>query len=201
MDAAWFAPHFEFRFPLLGEMAVRSVRMTIRGALEPWHVMGEEGAAGGTVRYVDSSLERVEVKVNGLNDNRHVVTVNGRAIPLNPTGLVGEFVAGVRYRAWQPASALHPTIGVHAPLSFDLRRHLDGALARRLPVLRGPPWRAQLRHLPGECLRSRKPAPGALLPDGPYARTHGGIGATAESRVSVYARSSSYVNGARSLRN
>ena len=120
MDAAWFAPHFEFRFPLLGEMAVRSVRMTIRGALEPWHVMGEEGAAGGTVRYVDSSLERVEVKVNGLNDNRHVVAVNGRAIPLNPTGLVGEFVAGVRYRAWQPASALHPTIGVHAPLSFDL---------------------------------------------------------------------------------
>ena len=120
MDAAWFAPHFEFRFPLLGEVTARGVRLSIRGALEPWHVMGEEGAAGGTVRYVDSSLERVEVKVNGLNDNRHVVTVNGHAIPMNPTGRSGEFVAGVRYRAWQAAAALHPTIGVHAPLSFDL---------------------------------------------------------------------------------
>ena len=33
---------------------------------------------------------------------------------------MGEYVAGVRYRAWQPPSALHPTIGVHAPLTFDL---------------------------------------------------------------------------------
>jgi uncharacterized protein (DUF2126 family) len=82
--------------------------------------MGEDGTAGGTVRYVDSSLERVEVKVRGLNDSRHVVTVNGHAVPLNPTGRGGEFVAGVRYRAWQPASALHPTIGVHAPLTFDV---------------------------------------------------------------------------------
>jgi len=120
MEPAWFAPHFEFRFPLYGETTVRDVRLMLRGALEPWHVMGEEGAAGGAVRYVDSSLERVEIKVTGLNDNRHVVTVNGRAIPMNPTGQAGEFVAGVRYRAWQPASALHPTIGVHAPLTFDL---------------------------------------------------------------------------------
>jgi uncharacterized protein (DUF2126 family) len=82
--------------------------------------MGEEGAPGGTVRYVDSSLERIEVKATGLNDNRYVVTVNGQALPLQPTGRVGEYVAGVRYRAWQPASALHPTIGVHAPLTFDL---------------------------------------------------------------------------------
>jgi uncharacterized protein (DUF2126 family)/transglutaminase-like putative cysteine protease len=120
MEPQWFAPHFEFRFPLYGEVTAHGVRLTIRGALEPWHVMGEEGAAGGTVRYVDSSLERVEVKVSGLNDNRHLVAVNGRAIPMNPTGGAGEFVAGVRYRAWQPASALHPTIGVHAPLTFDL---------------------------------------------------------------------------------
>jgi uncharacterized protein (DUF2126 family)/transglutaminase-like putative cysteine protease len=120
MDPAWFAPHFEFRFPLYGEVAAGSVSLTIRGALEPWHVMGEEATAGGTVRYVDSSLERVEVKVRGLNDDRHVVTVNGHAVPLNPTGRAGEFVAGVRYRAWQPASALHPTIGVHAPLTIDL---------------------------------------------------------------------------------
>jgi uncharacterized protein (DUF2126 family)/transglutaminase-like putative cysteine protease len=119
-DAAWFAPHFEFRFPLIGEVATMGVGLTLRNALEPWHVMGEEGAIGGTVRYVDSSLERVELKVTGLNDNRHVITVNGHAVPLQPTGRVGEFVCGVRYRAWQPPSALHPTIGVHAPLTFDI---------------------------------------------------------------------------------
>ncbi|MBU6259855.1 MAG: transglutaminase family protein [Burkholderiales bacterium] len=119
-ESAWFAPHFAFRFPLIGELATLGVELTLRSALEPWHVMGEEGSAGGTVRYVDSSLERVEVKVTGLNGNRHVVTVNGRALPLQPTGRVGEFVCGVRYRAWQPPSALHPTIAVHAPLTFDL---------------------------------------------------------------------------------
>ncbi|AJY04184.1 transglutaminase family protein [Burkholderia sp. SIMBA_043] len=119
-DAAWFAPHFEFRFPLFGQIAVNGMQLSLRGALEPWHVMGEEGAAGGTVRYVDSSLERLEVRVTGLNDNRHVVTVNGRALPLQPTGTAGEYVAGVRYKAWAPPSALHPTIGVHAPLTFDI---------------------------------------------------------------------------------
>jgi uncharacterized protein (DUF2126 family) len=119
-DAAWFAPHFEFRFPLIGEVSTMGIGLALRTALEPWHVMGEEGAPGGTARYVDSSLERLELKVTGLNDNRHVVTVNGQAAPLQPTGRVGEFVCGVRYRAWQPPSALHPTIGVHAPLTFDI---------------------------------------------------------------------------------
>ncbi len=119
-DNAWFAPHFAFRFPLVGEVASMGIGLTLRTALEPWHVMGEEGAAGTTVRYVDSSLERLELKVTGLNDNRHLVTANGRALPLQPTGRVGEFVCGVRYRAWQPPSALHPTIGVHAPLTFDI---------------------------------------------------------------------------------
>ena len=123
-DAAWFAPHVEFRFPLVGEVAVAGVQLTLRSALEPWHVMGEEGAIGGTVRYVDSSLERLEVRASGLNGNRHVVTVNGVALPLQPLGLPGQqaatHVAGLRYRAWQPASALHPTIAPHAPLVFDL---------------------------------------------------------------------------------
>ena len=116
----WFAPHFEFRFPLYGEISARGVTVALRGALEPWHVMGEELAAAGTVRYVDSSLERLEVLVSGLNDNRHVVAVNGRALPLQATGRAGEYVAGVRYRAWRPASALHPTIEVHVPLTFDV---------------------------------------------------------------------------------
>jgi uncharacterized protein (DUF2126 family) len=120
LDAAWFAPHFEFRFPKIGEVCARGVQMTLRNALEPWHVMGEEGSAGGTVRYVDSSLERIEIKVTGLIDPRHRVTVNGQTVPLQPTGRVGEFVAGVRYRAWLPPSALHPTIGIDAPLTVDL---------------------------------------------------------------------------------
>ena len=120
LDAAWFAPHFEFRFPLVGQVQSHGIELTLRNALEPWHVMGEEGAAGGTVRYVDASLERIEVLVTGLNESRHAVTVNGRALPLQPTGTAGEFVAGVRYRAWDPVSALHPSIGVHAPLTFDI---------------------------------------------------------------------------------
>jgi uncharacterized protein (DUF2126 family) len=119
-ESAWFAPHFEFRFPKIGEYSSRGIHMTLRNALEPWHVMGEEGSAGGTVRYVDSSLERVEVKVTGLIDPRHRITVNGVTVPLQPTGRVGEYVAGVRFRAWQPSSALHPTIGVHAPLTVDI---------------------------------------------------------------------------------
>ena len=120
LEDEWFAPHFEFRFPKFGDFSVRGMTLELRQALEPWHVMGEEGSSGGAVRYVDSSLERLQVKVSGLAPGRYAVTCNGRAVPLRPTGTVGEFVAAVRYRAWQPPSALHPNIGVHAPLTFDL---------------------------------------------------------------------------------
>jgi uncharacterized protein (DUF2126 family) len=120
MQSAWFAPHHEFRFPRLGDFAANNVHVELRMALEPWNVLGEEGAVGGTARYVDSSVERLQVKVTGLIDDRHIVTCNGRPVPLQPTGNVGEFAAGVRYRAWLPASSLHPTIGIHAPLTFDL---------------------------------------------------------------------------------
>ncbi|MDP9130222.1 MAG: transglutaminase family protein [Candidatus Binatota bacterium] len=119
-DAGWFAPHFEFRFPKYGDYAVRGIELELRAALEPWHVLGEEGAPGGTARYVDSSLERVQVKVTGLPPDRYAITCNQVPLPLQSTGTVGEFVAGVRYRAWQPPSALHPTIGVHTPLTFDI---------------------------------------------------------------------------------
>jgi uncharacterized protein (DUF2126 family)/transglutaminase-like putative cysteine protease len=119
-DADWFAPHLEFRFPLVGQVQAMGVELSLRNALEPWHVMGEEGSAGGTVRYVDSSVERIEVRVTGLNESRHVITVNGKVLPLQPTGTVGEFVAGVRYKAWNPPSALHPSIDAHAPLTFDI---------------------------------------------------------------------------------
>jgi len=116
----WFAPHVEFRFPVYGTVAQRGVSLEIRQALEPWHVLGEEGAAGGTTRYVDSSLERLQVKVRGMIDSRHQVACNGHSVPLHPTGTEGEYVAGIRFRAWQPPQCLHPTIGVHAPLTFDL---------------------------------------------------------------------------------
>jgi uncharacterized protein (DUF2126 family)/transglutaminase-like putative cysteine protease len=120
IKAEWFAPHFEFRFPKYGDFAVKGIEFELRHALEPWHVMGEEGGAGTTVRYVDSSVERVQVKIRGMAPDRYVLTCNGVAVPLQNTGSNGEFVAGVRYRAWQPESCLHPTIGVHAPLVFDL---------------------------------------------------------------------------------
>ena len=109
----WFDPHFEFRFPLYGTIEQRGIQLEFRQAIEPWHVTGEEASAGGTSRYVDSSLERLQVLANGMVDPRHVVTCNGKRVPLHPTGTNGEFVAGVRYRAWQPPNCLHPTIGTH----------------------------------------------------------------------------------------
>jgi uncharacterized protein (DUF2126 family) len=119
-DFRWFAPFIEFRFPRYGTVVYDNIQLELRQALEPWNVLGEEVAAGATARYVDSSVERLQVRVSGLNAPRHLVACNGRALPLHPTGVPGESVAGVRYRAWHPPSALHPTIGVHTPLVFDI---------------------------------------------------------------------------------
>ncbi len=119
-DPAWFEPHFEFRFPEIGNISRQSVNLEVRQAIEPWNVLGEEQSSGGTARYVDSSVERVQVKVNGMTDPRHILTCNGRQVPLHPTGQEGEYVAGVRYRAWSPYSAMHPTVPTHGPLTFDL---------------------------------------------------------------------------------
>jgi len=120
IELDWFLPHAEFRCPVLGKIATHDLEIELRQALEPWHVLGEEGVIGGTARYVDSSLERVQVSVRGLTGDRFVITCNGRAVPLTPTGTYGEAVAGVRYRAWWPPSALHPTIAPHVPLTFDV---------------------------------------------------------------------------------
>ncbi|MEQ8733995.1 MAG: transglutaminase family protein [Rhodospirillaceae bacterium] len=119
-DLAWFEAHFEFRFPRYGSIQHEGIELEVRQALEPWHVMGEEGAVGGTVRYVDSSVERLQVKLNGATDSRYVVGCNGKRVPLAPTGKNGESVGGIRFRAWHPSSSLHPTIGVDAPLTIDL---------------------------------------------------------------------------------
>jgi uncharacterized protein (DUF2126 family) len=119
-DPQWFVPHLEYRFPKLGEFVQRGVEVELRAALEPWHVLGEEPAGGATVRNVDSSLERLQVRVRGREGERYAVLCNGRRVPLHATGIPGEFVGGVRYRAWQPPSCLHPNISPHAPLLFDL---------------------------------------------------------------------------------
>jgi uncharacterized protein (DUF2126 family) len=126
LDPTWFAPHLEFRFPQIGSVAVRETELEIRHALEPWHVLGEEQAAGATARYVDSSTERVQARVSGWNDERYVLACNGVAVPLAPTERAGEFVAGVRFKAWQPYSALHPTIPAQTPLVFDIYDRWSG---------------------------------------------------------------------------
>jgi uncharacterized protein (DUF2126 family)/transglutaminase-like putative cysteine protease len=120
-DETWFATHFDFRFPKAGSVAVDGVELELRHGLEPWNVLAEESTSGRTVRTVDSSLERMQVKLSGFTaDSRYAVACNGRKVPLQPTGTAGEMVAGVRYRARRLSESLHPTIPVHAPLVFDL---------------------------------------------------------------------------------
>ncbi len=116
----WLAPFEEFRFPHYGRVQIDDIEMELRWAIEPWHVLGEEVGQQGTTRYVDSSVERLQVRLSGVTDERYVLTCNQRRVPLRFTGRKGEYVAGVRYRAWHPPSALHPTIGVNVPLVFDL---------------------------------------------------------------------------------
>ncbi|MGE3916718.1 MAG: transglutaminase family protein, partial [Hyphomicrobiaceae bacterium] len=120
VESEWFLPHLEFRFPRYGLIEAGGLEVEVRQALEPWHVLGEEGVIGGTARYVDSSLERAQVLVRNGTDSRYVVTCNGHALPLAGTGVRGEQVAGIRHRAWAPPSALHPTIRPHVPLTIDV---------------------------------------------------------------------------------
>ena len=119
-DFSWLMPFVEFRFPRIGVTTISGVELELRNAIEPWQVLGEEATTGGTARYVDSSTERIQVSVKGIVAERHLLTCNRRPVPLTATGTPGDFVAGVRYKAWKPWSALHPTLEVDSPLSFDL---------------------------------------------------------------------------------
>jgi len=120
LDAEWFATHLAFRFPLIGEVPVRDIHLELRHALEPWHVLAEDAAAGATVRYVDSSAERVQARVANWVEDRYLLAVNGTAVPLRATERAGEYVAGIRFKAWNPPSSLHPTIRPQTPLILDV---------------------------------------------------------------------------------
>lgn len=120
LQESWFTTHFEFRFSIIGRVEIDDVTIELRKGIEPWLVLGEEAGGGGTARYVDSSIERMQMLVTGLDLERYAIAVNGIELPLTKTEVDNTYVAGVRYRAWQPPSCLHPTIPVHAPLVFDL---------------------------------------------------------------------------------
>ncbi|HWH47981.1 MAG TPA: transglutaminase family protein [Burkholderiales bacterium] len=175
----WFAPFFEFRFPRYGTLDCEGMQLELRQALEPWHVLGEEAATGGTSRYVDSSVERMQVKVSNLVAERYVVTCNKRIVPLTPTGTRGEYIGGVRYKAWEPPSALHPTIGVNAPLVFDLIdkwggraiggctyhvSHPGGRTYEKLPVNANS---AEARRVARFMPQGHTPGPATIRPEAP----------------------------------
>ncbi|MEL6355514.1 MAG: transglutaminase family protein, partial [Bacteroidota bacterium] len=116
----WLEPFFEFRFPVLGHLRLSAGQLEVRAAIEPWHVLGEEQSNTGTARFVDSSVERIQVLLRDFQPERYALLCNRAEVPLSPTGVTGEFVAGIRYKAWNPPSALHPTIGPDVPLVFDI---------------------------------------------------------------------------------
>ena len=153
-------------------------------------MLGEEPAGGGTARYVDSSVERLQVQGQRHDRSRGTcVTCNGRRVPLHPTGTPGEFVAGVRYprlaAAVLPASddrrarAAGVRPGRHleraarsaaAPTTSRIRAGAATRLSRSTPTRpKAAAWRGSFR---------------SGTPAGRSTAAAGGI----ESRLSVHAR-------------
>ena len=183
-SASWFAPFLEFRFPRYGTVAYDGVELELRQAIEPWHVLGEEVARRGTARYVDSSVERLQVKVT-RHDRRALRRHLQRPARCRctPTGVHGEFVAGVRYRAWAPPSALHPTIGVHAPLVFDLVDTWSGRSIGGCTYHVAHPGGRNYDTFPVNAQRGRGAARRALLAPRPHARADGRCRASRRTRA------------------
>ena len=165
LDPEWFAAQLEFRFPFCGEVEYEGMKLTLNQALEPWHVMGEQGAIGGTVRFVDSSVERLQVKLEGANPERYTVTCNQppRAAASRPI-TAGVAVAGVRYKAWQPASGLHPALPVNAPLTFDIYDTWTGAPSAAASITSPIPAAATTRPSRSTATRPRPAASRASSP-------------------------------------
>jgi uncharacterized protein (DUF2126 family) len=154
----WFAPHLEFRFPLIGETSVAGIALELRHALEPWHVLGEESSAGNA-RYVDSSSERVQARVSNWVPERFTLVANGVGVPLQPTGRAGDYVGGIRFKAWSPYSALHPRIRPQVPLVLEVHDAWSGRSLGGLTHHVVHPGGPQLRDLPGQRqLRRRRAA-------------------------------------------
>ena len=148
----WFAPHVEFRCPTIGTFTQRNVHVELRTALEPWNVLGEEPAGGGNVRFVDSSLERLQVKVSGLIDSRHLISCNGRQVPLHPTGTVGEYVAGVKYRAWQAAELPASHDSISRATNVRSAGHVESTQPWRMHLSCGASGWIELRVVSSKCL-------------------------------------------------